>query len=73
MDLELPIILDQGVKIISQSEDGVFLISYPTAEGEDALVYWPDRFKRFKETNVREGRAIKIVQAFIIERLCGLG
>lgn len=72
MDLELPISLEQGVKIISQSDDGVFLISYPTAEAEEALVYWPDRFKRFKETNVREGQAIKIVQAFIIDRLCGL-
>jgi hypothetical protein len=71
MELELPISLENGVKIISQSEDGVFLISYILPEGEEAFVYWPDRFKRYKAPNPHEGKAIKIVQAFIIERLCG--
>jgi hypothetical protein len=70
MELELPISLENGVKIVSQSEDGFFLISYPGAEGKDALVYWPDRFKRFKPGNPQEGKAIRIVQAYIIDRLC---
>ncbi len=70
MELELPISLENGVNILSQSEDGFFLVSYPGAEGEDAQVYWPDRFKRFKPINAQEDRAIRIVQAFIIERLC---
>jgi hypothetical protein len=70
MELELPISLENGVKIVSQSEEGFFLISYPDAEGKDALVYWPDRFKRFKAGNPQEGQAIRIVQAFIIDRLC---
>lgn len=71
MELELPISLENGVKILSQSEDGVFKISYLDAGQSESIVYWPDRFKRFKESNEREGKAIRLVQAFIIDRLCG--
>ena len=66
MNLVLPISLDDGVKIISKSVDGAFVISYVKRGGETGFVKWPDRFKRFHESNPDEGHAIKIVQTFVI-------
>ena len=71
MELVLPLTLENGVELLSQSEDGVFQIRYRKQDGETGIVFWPDRFKRFKESNPNEGKAVKIVQAFMIDRLCG--
>lgn len=71
MELDLPITLEHGVELVSQSDDGVFKISYNMPGGETGTVFWPDRFKRFKESNPHEGKAIKLVQAFMIDKLCG--
>jgi hypothetical protein len=69
MDLELPIHLENDVEIITRSEDGAFLIGYKKHNGENGLVYWPDRFKRYVESNRDEGKAVQIAQAYLIERI----
>lgn len=71
MKLDLPLTLENGVEVVSQSEDGVFEIRYAMPGGNNETVFWPDRFKRFKEKNPHEGKAISVVQAFLIDKLCG--
>ena len=69
MDLQLPIRLENDVEIMARSEDGTFLIQYKLGGGEKGLVYWPDRFKRYVASNREEGKAVEIVQAYLIERI----
>ena len=69
MDLDLPIRLENNVEIMARSEDGAFLIKYKRQNGDEGLVYWPDRFKRYIASDRDEGNAIQIVQAYLIERI----
>lgn len=69
MELELPIRLEDDVTIVSKSAGGAFLIAYRNDSGEVRHVYWPDRFKRYMQTNQWEGRAVDRVQAFLIEQI----
>ena len=69
MELELPIRLENDVEIVARSEDGTFLIRYMKRDGGDGLVYWPDKFKRYVASSRDEGKAVEIVQAYLIERI----
>ena len=69
MDLDLPIRLENDVEIVTRSEDGAYLVKYKRRNGDDGLVYWPDRFKRYIASDYDEGKAIEIVQAYLIERI----
>lgn len=69
MELELPIKLEDDVTIVSRSDDGAFLITYLKANGEEGQVYWPDRFKKYIKSNYREGKAVEMVQAYLIEQI----
>jgi hypothetical protein len=69
MNLELPIHLENDVEIVSRSENGAFLIRYQKHNGDKGLVYWPDRFKRYVESNADEGKAVEVVQSYLIGKI----